>query len=116
MRVYPPSMGAQWSRTHEAYGVRDALADVASGIPWAIRWCGGQVSRSSDTDVDSEGLEHVKHKLVEPAKQERLRRKSNRRSKTVIMAERWVHDVDGPFVLFYESGPYLLPDRETPTS
>lgn len=109
-------MGAQWSRTHEAYGAREALADVSRGIPWAILWCGGQVSRSGGAENETEALEYVKNKLVEPAKRERLFGQSKGRSKTVVMAERWVHDDDGPLVLFYESGPYLLPARDSPIS
>lgn len=30
------------------------------------------------------------------------------------MAERWENEAGAPLVVFYESGPYLLPDREQP--
>ena len=109
-------MSAQWIRTHEAYGAKEALADVEQGAAWAIVWCGGGVSRSSDKQVDDQGLRYVQSHLIEPAERERLFQKAQRkrRTKTVVMAERWESTGQGLLILFYEAGPYLLPDRDDP--
>lgn len=110
-------MPTKWTRTDAAYGAQEALDAVDDGTPWAIVWCGGGVSRSSDTPVDEDGKAYVRRHLVEPAQRERLFAKSQRRraTKTVVMAERWEHPQRGPLILFYEGGPYLLPDRDDPT-
>ena len=93
------------------------MSAVEHGTPWAILWCGGGVSRSSDAHPDQDGLAYVRRYLVEPAERERLFNKARRkgRTKTVVMAERWESADEGPLILFYENGPYLLPERDSPT-
>lgn len=111
-------MSAQWTRTHEALGVQEALGAVDSGAPWAILWCAGGTSRSSDAPVNQHGVTYVRRNLIEPAERERLFKKAQRkgRTKTVVMAERWESFDHRTMILFYEDGPYLLPDRDDPTS
>lgn len=110
-------MSGQWIRTHEAFGAQDALAAVDRGTPWAILWCGGGVSRSTDSRADGDGVAYVRRHLIEPAERERLFRKAQRkgRMKTVVMAERWESTDRGALIVFYETGPYLLPERDDPT-
>lgn len=109
-------MTKRWIRTHNALGVRAALDAVEGGDRWAILWCEGAVSRSDDSPVDEDGLAYVRKHLIEPAKRERMLAKAERtgRTKTVVMAERWEEAEGSPLVLFYEDGPYLLPEREEP--
>ncbi|QHT54861.1 hypothetical protein GXP71_01265 [Cellulomonas sp. H30R-01] len=111
-------MSARWVRTHEAFGARDALGAVDRGMPWVILWCEGGLSRSTDDPPDHAGVSYVRGHLVEPAERERLFRKAQRkgRTSTVVMAERWESPDEGPLIVFYESGPYLLPDRDDPTT
>jgi hypothetical protein len=106
----------RWTRTHDALGIDTALDAVQGGDRWAIIWCEGGVSRWDDSPVDVDGLDYVRKHVIEPAKRERMLAKAIRtgRTKTVIMAERWEEAGAGPLVLFYESGPYLLPKREDP--
>lgn len=109
-------MSASWTRTHQAFGAADALSAIDQGTPWAILWCGGGVSRSTDAPLDDEGVAHVRRTLIEPAERERLFAKSRRklRTQTVVMAERWESPDQGALIVFYESGPYLLPERDDP--
>lgn len=83
-----------------------------------ILWCDGELSRSTDDPPDHAGVSYVRGHLVEPAERERLSRKAQRkgRTSTVVMAERWERPDEGPLIVFYESGPYLLPDRDDPTT
>lgn len=110
-------MSAQWTRTHDAVGAQEAISAVDRGTPWAILWCGGGVSRSSDTPVDRNGVAYVRRHLIEPAERERLFKKAQRkgRTKTVVMAERWESADRDALIVFYETGPYLLPERDDPT-
>ena len=109
-------MNSRWTRTHEAFGARAALDAVDHGTPWAVLWCAGSVSRSEETRSAARALARVRASLIEPAERERLFEKAQRkgRTKTVIMAERWEEAEGSPLVLFYEDGPYLLPEREEP--
>lgn len=110
-------MSAQWTRTHEAVGAQEAIGAVDHGTPWAFLWCGGGVSRSSDSPVDQNAVAYVRRHLIEPAERERLFKKAQRkgRTKTVVMAERWESADLGALIVFYETGPYLLPERDDPT-
>ncbi|KRE42445.1 hypothetical protein [Knoellia sp. Soil729] len=67
--------------------------------------------------MDQHGVAYVRRHLIEPAERERLFKKAQRkgRTKTVVMAERWESDDRRAMILFYEDGPYLLPDRDDPT-
>jgi hypothetical protein len=67
--------------------------------------------------VDQDGVAYVRRHLIEPAERERLFKKAQRkgRTKTVVMAERWVSADRGALIVFYETGPYLLPERDDPT-
>ena len=79
-------------------------------------WCGGEVARSTDRPIDTAAIQYVREHLIEPATRERLFAKAKRtgRTKTVVMAERW-EDGDGqPLVVFDETGPCLLPERDEP--
>jgi len=109
-------VNSRWTRTHEAFGARAALDAVDHGTPWAVLWCAGSVSRSEETRSAARALARVRASLIEPAERERLFEKAQRkgRTKTVIMAERWEDQDRKPLILFYETGPYLLPDRDEP--
>lgn len=109
-------MEAPWRRTHEAYGREDALNAVRDGTAWVVHWCGGKVSRSTDSPRDDAGLRYAGAHLIEPAERERLFAKAQRKghTKTVIMAERWESSEGKGLIVFYETGPYLLPDRPEP--
>jgi len=108
-------MEGAWRRTHDAITRAEAFAAVASGADWVFLWCGGgKPSRSSEGD--DEALRYAEAHLVDPDERQRLFDKGQRKRRmpTVVMAERW-EAVDGtPLVLFYEDGPYLLPDRVQP--
>jgi len=110
-------VATRWTRTHDAYGARQALRDIDQGTPWAIVCCGGSVSRSSDSPVNTDGVAYLRRHLIEPAKREQLFAEAMRRgeTKTVVMAERWEDPQSCPLILFYEGGPYLLPERDDPT-
>jgi hypothetical protein len=105
-----------WRRTSSALGVQDALKAIQDGTAWAILWCRGDISRSSDGRRSEDDLVYVQLHMIEPSKRERLFEKAKRtgRTKTVVMAESWESEDLGALVLFYESGPYLLPDRSDP--
>ena len=109
-------MPAQWTRTHDALGVQEALGAVDSGTSWAILWCGGGTSRSGDSPQDQHGVAYVRRHLIDPAERERLFKKAQRtgRTRTVVMAERWESVDHSAMILFYEGGPYLLPDGDDP--
>lgn len=109
-------MSERWTRTHDAYGAVSAMSDVGNGTAWAIVWCGGGVSRSTDKTLDESGLLYVRNHLVEPAERERLLKKAERRAGPRPWSWRnaGIRDDGEPLILFYESGPYLLHDREDP--
>lgn len=96
--------------------MQDAWSAVDAGAAWAIVWCEGGISRSTDSSSKESDLQYVRRHLIEPDKRRRLFEKARRKghTKTVIMAERWENTQSGPLVLFYESGPYLLPERSDP--
>jgi hypothetical protein len=108
-------MEGRWRRTHDATSREEALSAVEAGAEWIFLWCGGrEPSRSGENGDDA--LLYAKGHLVDPDERQRLfaEGERKRRMPTVVMAERW-ESVDGsPLVLFYEDGPYLLPDRSEP--
>lgn len=67
--------------------------------------------------MDQHGIAYVRRHLFDPVERERLFKKAQRkgRTKTVVMAERWESADHRAMILFYEDGPYLLPDRDAPT-
>jgi hypothetical protein len=67
--------------------------------------------------VDRNGVAYVRRHLIEPAERVRLFKKVQRkgRTKTVVMAERWESADRDALIVFYETGPYLLPERDDPT-
>jgi len=109
-------MQGQWHRTSAAYGRDAALNEAGAGSAWGFLWCEGKVSRSTDEPQDSDAVDYARTHLIEPAERERLFAKARRkgRTKTVVMAERWEDDRGRPLIVFYETGPYLLPDRPEP--
>ena len=111
-------MTSRWIRTQEAVASSEAIAEIDRGTPWNILWCEGGVSRSSAVPLDTDGIDYARRHLIDPSKRERLFRKARRkgRTKSVVLAERWEHADTGPLILFYASGPYLLPPRDEPTA
>ncbi len=107
---------SEWRRTDEAVAVDDAIRAIDSGAAWAVLWCGGEVSRSTDSPVDDEAVSYARAHVIEPARRKRLQETARRkgRTKTVVMAERWQNDRDHPMIVFYEAGPHLLPERDDP--
>lgn len=109
-------MDGKWHRVSESYGRDDALDSVGRGAAWAFLWCEGAVSRSTDNPSDERALAYARSDLIEPAERLRLFAKAQKkhRARTVVMAERWEDETGRPFVVFYEGGPYTLPDRSEP--
>lgn len=106
-----------WRRVADATEPDAAFAAVEAGAEWVFFWCGGGMTRSSAAEPEvRRALACARAEAVGPVERKRLAAKAARkgRSRTVVLAESWVNDASTRMIVFYEGGPYVLPDRAQP--
>ncbi len=106
-----------WRRVADAIEPDEAFAVVDAGAEWVFFWCGGGTTRSSGPEPEARrALACARAEAVGPVERKRLAAKAARkgRSTTVVLAESWVYDAGKRLIVFYEGGPYILPDRAMP--
>lgn len=87
-------------------GPEEAFAAIKVGANWFFHWCAG--ARTKPEDVCSEQAMRVARlHCISVSERDRLAEKARRkgRTKTVVMAERWEHPVEGGLIVFLEDGP-----------
>ncbi len=106
-----------WRRVSAVAEPSAAFAAIDAGADWLFLWCdGGRTHASEASDKAGRALDYAREEAISPAELERLTIKAarKRRSKTVVFAEMWEQASGQRLVVFHESGPHSLPERERP--
>ncbi len=106
-----------WRRVADAVEPDEAFAVVDAGAEWVFFWCGGGRTRSSGPESEvRRALACVRAEAVGPVERKRLAARAARKGRctTVVLAESWVNGASKRMIVFYEGGPYVLPDRALP--
>jgi hypothetical protein len=93
----------------------EAFAAIEAGAAWFFHWCAGARTRPNDA-TSAEAMNVARLQCISLAERDRLAEKARRkgRTKTVVMAERWVHPAEGTLIVFIEDAPHAWPQREDP--
>ncbi len=106
-----------WRRVSAVAEPSAAFAAIDAGADWLFLWCGGGRTHASEpSDKAGRALDYAREEAISPAELERpaIKAARKRRSKTVVFAEMWEQASGQRLVVFHESGPHPLPERERP--
>lgn len=106
-----------WRRERAVAEPSAAFAAVDAGADWIFFWCDGGSTRAAAPSAQTErALTHARSEAVSPAELQRLAAKAARKghTRTVVFAEMWQRADDQRMVVFHETGPHPLPERQQP--